>query len=917
MGVPSPCRYLRSNLVGVGSVVMSVGLVAVLVTGTIGRKGHASSRVNLSTGSAWFPSPDVGTVALIDGTTVTRVAQVAVSAPGAPIEAVQTASSSYALDHSSGQVVRVDGATLKAASPVRLGAANDEHLAIRSTGKVTWAVERGGTIAQQLDPVTLVPVGPALAFPGNAAAPVLGSDGTLWLVDGGLLRSLRGARVRTSVQLPQVGASQLVMASGHPVVLDSTTHRAIEINAGSGHPMHQACFDNADASALVSGSNSRSPLALAVSPKAGTLMISDLNGGGCKTVVLGDASDTDRYGEAVEADGLVYVPDYAAGTVIVIDSRTGTVAGRPFVDADAGYHFKLLAYHGFVWFDDDHVDTAGIVTLNGAKAVSTSGGDTQGKSLQSRDRAASPSSVTTTPGSSVSGPPRQGQPGSPGIGVPGTGLPGTGSPGGAPRGTGPLVTAPPAPTFMFTPNPGVVGQPVTFQDTTSGPRTVIGWTFATGNPATSSAPSTTVTWSAPGTFTVTLTVARPGLGAQSASRQVQITPPGNVTVPDVTRMTVAQAAATLHAAKLAAGAQSTVDSFVLRGDVASTTPSARTSVPQGTTVTLGVSDETGPISSFAGDGTPGCGGGAGSPGFTRSTVVATPARLTIDSAGNMYIAEWCGGIVAKVNAGGGFPQIFTVAGIAGSCRCNSATTANLNGPIATAVDGAGNLYVAEAPSSGGGDIRKVDPSGNITTLTNFTSPWDLKFGPGGLLYVAGRFGNCSIDSVNTSTGTLTPVVGTPGACSDSATTLSDPASVSFDSSGAMYIAEPHAGVIRKFQGGSLTTVTGTIGSTGFSGDGRPATSAFLADPDDVAVDSLGDLFINDGGNLRVREVTTDGTINTVAGTGIGPYNGDGKPATQANLSNGGNGTLAGGLAIDGADHLFISDTNNNRVREIT
>jgi hypothetical protein len=69
----------RSQLMGLGSVLMSVGLVAVVVVGTLGKKGHRSSKVALSTGSAWFPSPDAGTVALVDGATVTRVTQLAVA----------------------------------------------------------------------------------------------------------------------------------------------------------------------------------------------------------------------------------------------------------------------------------------------------------------------------------------------------------------------------------------------------------------------------------------------------------------------------------------------------------------------------------------------------------------------------------------------------------------------------------------------------------------------------------------------------------------------------------------------------------------------------------------------------------------------------------------------------------------------
>jgi hypothetical protein len=102
-------------------MVMSVALVAAVVASMVGQKGHASSKVNLSSGAAWFPSPDAGTVALVDGTTVTRVTQVPVARPGHRIEAVQAGSSAYVLDHSTGQVVRVDGASLTPATPVALG----------------------------------------------------------------------------------------------------------------------------------------------------------------------------------------------------------------------------------------------------------------------------------------------------------------------------------------------------------------------------------------------------------------------------------------------------------------------------------------------------------------------------------------------------------------------------------------------------------------------------------------------------------------------------------------------------------------------------------------------------------------------------------------------------------------------------
>ncbi len=91
----------------------------------------------------------------------------------------------------------------------------------------------------------------------------------------------------------------------------------------------------------------------------------------------------------------------------------------------------------------------------------------------------------------------------------------------------------------------------------------------------------------------------------------------------------------------------------------------------------------------------------------------------------------------------------------------------------------------------------------------------------------------------------------------------------------------------------------------------------MADPDQVVFDGAGDYFITDWGNYVVREVTPDGKIETVAGTpGSCAYSGDGGAANQAHLCNGGNGSFSGGIAIDGAGNLFVSDTNNHAVREI-
>jgi hypothetical protein len=177
-----------------------------------------------------------------------------------------------------------------------------------------------------------------------------------------------------------------------------------------------------------------------------------------------------------------------------------------------------------------------------------------------------------------------------------------------------------------------------------------------------------------------------------------------------------------------------------------------------------------------------------------------------------------------------------------------ATGATLDCPIATAVDNAGNLYIADQVS---GDLRAVDTTGHIRTLVpHFSNPWDLNF-HNGTLYVVGRFGNCTIDTVDTSDGTVSPMLGTGGTCSDSNTTLSDPSSLTFNAAGDMYITAPHANIVRKFPhgGGPLTTVAGT-GTRGFGGDGGAASAALLADPDQVAFDAAGDYFITDWGKLR-------------------------------------------------------------------
>src|SRR5262249_29052303 len=110
--------------------------------------------------------------------------------------------------------------------------------------------------------------------------------------------------------------------------------------------------------------------------------------------------------------------------------------------------------------------------------------------------------------------------------------------------------------------------------------------------------------------------------------------------------------------------------------------------------------------------------------------------------------------------------------------------------------------------------------------------------------------------------------------------------------------------------GVITTVAGT-GDSGFGGDGGPATGAALAQPYAVAADAAGNLFIADWGNHRVRRVdAATGVITTVAGSGVEGYGGDGGPATSAFLAS------PNGVAVDGAGNVLIADTNNQRIRRV-
>jgi sugar lactone lactonase YvrE len=308
--------------------------------------------------------------------------------------------------------------------------------------------------------------------------------------------------------------------------------------------------------------------------------------------------------------------------------------------------------------------------------------------------------------------------------------------------------------------------------------------------------------------------------------------------------------------------------------------------------------------------------------------VATPTGVAADGFGNLFIVSQSLHRVFKVDAGG----TLTVAagtGLQGfSGDGGPATSASLSLPFGVAVDGTGNLFIADTSNR---RIRKVDPSGTITTVAGnslccFSGDGGpatsalLRF-PGGVavdgignLFIADS-GNARVLKVDSS-GIITTVAGNGsfGFSGDGGPAtnalLFNPLGVAVDGAGNLFIADTSNRRIRKVDSsGTITTVAGN-GSDGFSGDGGPATSASLADPWGVALGGAGNLFIADRDNRRIRRVDSSGIITTVAGNGLSGFSGDGGLATSASLN------FPVDVAVDGAGNLFIADTNNSRIRKV-
>lgn len=336
----------------------------------------------------------------------------------------------------------------------------------------------------------------------------------------------------------------------------------------------------------------------------------------------------------------------------------------------------------------------------------------------------------------------------------------------------------------------------------------------------------------------------------------------------------------------------------------------------------------GDIVTVAGDGTPGFGGDGGP---ATSARIDTPLGVATLGSG-IVIADSANHRIRLADAG----LIETIAGTGAAGFAGDGevpTAAQLSFPEGVAVDQFGTVYVADR---GNHAVRTFTPGGTMTTVAGtlgtfgdagdggpatsalLNSPTDVAVDLDGYVYVADR-GNHRIRRIEPGSGLIETVMGTgtAGFAGDggpaASVQLSSPRSVEVGSDGRLYVADEGNHRIRVWDRATDTveTFAGT-GTNGFSGDGGPAVAARLWGPSGVSSDDVGNIYVADRGNHRVRRIGTDGVIFTVAGTGSAGYNGDGIPAETAQVN------LPHAVAVlPGTADVVVADPGNARIRLIT
>ncbi|MGD0089785.1 MAG: putative Ig domain-containing protein, partial [Planctomycetota bacterium] len=323
------------------------------------------------------------------------------------------------------------------------------------------------------------------------------------------------------------------------------------------------------------------------------------------------------------------------------------------------------------------------------------------------------------------------------------------------------------------------------------------------------------------------------------------------------------------------------------------------------------------------------------PGNESDARFRSPNGVAVDSSGNVYVADTANYTIRMISSLG----VTTLAGLAGSPGRADGTGSTarfgspvVGGPCGVAVDGSGNVYVAD---TGNHTIRKITPAGVVSTLAGlagqlghadgpalqarFDQPQGVAVDTSGNVYVADTY-NYTIRKISPA-GNVTTLAGQWGQSGHVggvgiAAKFSLPRGVVVDASGNVYVSDVASGgvqgsTIRMITpAGLVSTLAGAYGQTDGFADGQGSAARFSY-PGGLAVDGSGNVYVADTGNGAIRRVTPLGVVDTLGGPVLGPYNNLDDPALSVKFIG------PQSVAVDSAGNVYVADTGNHTIKQIT
>ena len=333
----------------------------------------------------------------------------------------------------------------------------------------------------------------------------------------------------------------------------------------------------------------------------------------------------------------------------------------------------------------------------------------------------------------------------------------------------------------------------------------------------------------------------------------------------------------------------------------------------------------------------------GDGGLATDASLGYVTGIAVSSEGDVFITDGAANVVRKISAAD--KKISTITGAFLGFNVpdptphmgdgGPASAGHLNVPFGLAVAANGDIYIADA---GNHVVRRIEATtgtinvfagtytqpvayagdGGQATSASLHTPYDVAVDPLGNVFIVDK-DNHAIRQVSKETGIISTIAGggpsKSGYSGDAGPAvdcrLNNPMGIAIGDNGDIYIADAGNHVIRRIDAvtGNIVTVAG-LGEPGYNGDGGPATAAQLSSPTRICVDNAGNIYIADHGNHVIRKIDPTGAITTIAGTGTAGYSGDGGLAVAAQLSS------PFGVAMDAEGNILVTDNGNSVIRKI-